>query len=109
MDKVLFNNSDKPEYILCAAVWFNDGIKHEHQPNNIKSGYVVCGQRHHNCFNTLSIITDKNLKEMNFGKCILGFLTSKNIFLNREKSGILAFKIKQINKPTKCLFSEDLY
>jgi hypothetical protein len=97
------------EYILCAAIWFNDGNKHEHQPNNIKSGYVVCGRRHHNCFTTVAIITSKNLKEMNYGKCIQGFLTSKNMFLNREEAGKLAFETKQINKPTDCLFSEDLY
>ena len=37
-------------YILCAAIWFKDGNKYEHQPKNVDSGIVVCERRHHNCF-----------------------------------------------------------
>ncbi len=40
------------EYILSAANYYNDGKKHEHQPNNIEIGFVVCGRRHHNCIGT---------------------------------------------------------
>lgn len=44
------------EYILCASIHFDDGKKHEHQPINIDTGFVVCGRRHHNCYRTLQAI-----------------------------------------------------
>lgn len=44
------------EYILCASIHFDDGKVHEHQPKNIKTGFVVCGRRHHNYYNTLQSI-----------------------------------------------------
>jgi hypothetical protein len=97
------------EYILCAAVWFDNGHKYEHQPINIKSGYVVCGQRHHNCFVTVSILRNEDLKNSKYGKCIQGFLTSNNSFVSREEGGEIAFIAGQIKEPTNCLFSEDLY
>ena len=28
------------EYILCAAIWFDDGVVHAHQPKNIDIGIV---------------------------------------------------------------------
>jgi len=40
------------EYILCAAIWCNDGKKHVHQPRNVPKGFVIGGRRHHNCFIT---------------------------------------------------------
>lgn len=39
------------EYILCAAIWYDDGKEYPHQPVNIKEGYVWCGRRHHNIIN----------------------------------------------------------
>ena len=109
----LFSNTKKPEYIICSAIYFKDGKKYEEQPKNIVDGFVVCGRRHSNCYITAwalsgsQEITDK-MNEVN-GKCIHGFLTSKNNFMNREEAGKLAFDMKQIDKPTNCLFSEDLY
>ena len=38
------------EYLLCAAVWYDTGVKCVHQPTNIDRGLVVCGMRHHNVF-----------------------------------------------------------
>lgn len=46
------NNSS--EYIICSAIHFDDGKEYVHQPKNIKSGFVVTGRRHHNCYNVLS-------------------------------------------------------
>lgn len=34
------------ERILCAAIWFKDGNKYEHQTKNVDSGFVVCDRRH---------------------------------------------------------------
>jgi len=33
-------------YIICAAIWFNDGKTYQHQPKNITEGIIVCGRRH---------------------------------------------------------------
>lgn len=96
----------KPEYIICAAIHFDDKLKHEHQPKNISSGYVVCGRRHHNVFVTANIICFGNVKA-NPDK--QGFLTSKDRFVNRKEAGEIAYAAKQITEPTTCLFSEDLY
>lgn len=109
----IFSNIKKPEYIICSAIHFNDGNKHEHQPKNITEGFVVCGRRHHNCYTITWILKDNELvtdkmTEAN-GKAIQGFLTSKDRFLNREQAGKLAYEMKQIDNPTNCLFSEDLY
>lgn len=97
------------EYIVCAAVWFKDGIQRDHQPININNGYVVCGHRHHNCFMTVSILKDETIQKSDYGMVIQGFITSTYKFLDRKESGKLAFESGQIKKETDCLFSEDLY
>ena len=48
--------SSETSYIICSAIWFQDDNVYVHQPNNIKSGIVVCGMRHHNCFLTAKYI-----------------------------------------------------
>lgn len=104
----LLANNDKAEYVICAAIWFCDGKEHVHQPKNIKSGFVVTGRMHHNCFYIASICIGEGYSETK-GTCVQGFLTSKDMFLDRKESAELAFKMKQIKEPTDCLFSEDLY
>ena len=102
----------KREYILCAAIWYNDGKERIHLPRNIKTGIVVDGWRHGNCIMILSemypnrdyIINNKTGKTT-----IQGFLTSEGMFVNRKDAGEIAFKAGQIDKETDCLFSEDLY
>ena len=94
-------------YITCSAIWFNDGIKHNHQPFNIETGFVICGHRHHNCFMTAYILNDnekvKGLEE------IQGFMTSENNFVDRKEGGQIAFKAGQTSELKTRLFSEDLY
>ena len=93
-------------YILCAAIWFQDGIKHLHQPINIDNGLVVLGYRHGNCFYTTMVL--KSMKQfMN----IQGFLTSKNRFVDRIEAKKIAYNASQIDSldGNKELFSEDLY
>lgn len=107
----ILSNSDKPEYIICAAIWLNDGGDYPHQPKNIETGFVVCGRRHHNCIATAVILNKwilKGLKESS-GKTVQGFLTSKDRFIDRREGGELALSQNQILEPTDCLFSEDLY
>lgn len=109
-----FGKPNNPEYVLCSAIYFNDGEKYEHQPQNIEAGFVLCGRRHHNIYASVMIINNKEMTALERmteanGKAIQGFLTSKDRFLNREEAGKLAYEMKQISKMTKCLFSEDLY
>ncbi len=107
MDEILANNK-KPEYIICAALWFKDGKQHVHQPRNVDSGFVVCGRRHHNCFYIASICIADGYSEVK-GSCVQGFLTSRDRFVDRAEGGKIAFEQKQINEETDCMFSEDLY
>lgn len=99
---------DVKEYILCAAIWYKDDNNHQHQPKNIQSGFVVCGRRHHNCFMVASICLAENYSSVK-GTAKQGFITNLDRFVDRREAGMIAFNANQINEPTDCLFSEDLY
>ena len=91
--------------ILCAAIHFDDGEKYQHQPKNIESGYVICGRRHHNILSVLfELGVNYNKKDM-----IQGFITSDDIFLNREDSAMVAFSAGQTKTCVNSLVSEHLY
>ena len=99
-------------YIICAAIWYNDGKERHNLPRNIKAGIVVGGWRHGNCITILHemfpnrdyIINNKDGKTT-----IQGFLTNKGMFVDREEAGRIAFEARQISAPNDYLFSEDLY
>ena len=100
------------EYIICAAIHYDDGKVYDHQPCNIKTGLVVAGRRHHNCIMTVAILTAKNWRKYAAGMTeTQGFLTSRDKFLNRQEAWKLAVDSKQIKTYEKenVLFSEDLY
>jgi len=102
----------KKEYILCAANFYDDGKVHVHMPKNIKTGFVVCGMRHHNCIAIFALMVgfpyDENgLKLMRTEE--QGFLTSNNRFVDREEGGRIAFAAKQTKKLIIRLHSEDLW
>lgn len=61
-------------YIICAAIWFNDGREHIHQPRNIEKGFVVCGRRHHNVYLTVADIKDVDYKEYEYCEEVQGFM-----------------------------------
>ena len=108
------NNESKPEYILCAAIWFNDNKSHQHQPKNIGPGFVICGRRHHNCYLTAALLyksVDELSEQYNEVKktAVQGFLTSKDRFVERAEAAHIAFEQKQIDTQPKILFSEHLY
>lgn len=97
------------EYILCAAIWFDDGIEHPHQPKNIPTGLVLCGHRHHCIFPQTQMLVSERKKEANINRETQGFLTNANRFVDRIEAGEIAFKAKQTDKHCLTLFSEDLY
>jgi len=96
------------EYLLCSAIWFDDGIDtYVHQPKNIKTGYVVCGRRHHNCFTTVAMLQGlRNKKEI---PDVQGFLTNTDRFVDRYEAAKIAFDAGQILEPVIKLFSEDVW
>ena len=106
-------NREVQQYILCAAIHFDDGKKYNHQPSNIKTGFVICGRRHHNCFATIATIKglDEWIEERKDYKVIQGFLTSTDLFLNREKSYSVAKECGQVTDKIigSILTSEDLW
>ena len=102
------NDDVKKEYITCSAIWFDDGEKHIFEPVNIETGFVVSGHRHHNCFNTMKILSNDIHTHVNFKK-EQGFLTNLNRFVDREEAAKIAYKAGQINTQITRLYSEDLY
>ena len=112
MSEDLEDRVKKEEYILCAAVHYDDKIVHEHQPRNIKRGIVVAGRRHHNCIMTAMILSNGTLKQ---NDQVQGFITSKDRFVNRKEAFQVAKKVNQFLIPEfgeteeKSLISEDLW
>jgi len=99
------------EEIICSAIWFDDGKEYVHMPKNIKTGYVICGRRHHNCFAILGQVLqkDKNYKDLDD---VQGFLTNFDRFVNREEAWKIAESANQIINQSGAkgtLYSEDLY
>ncbi len=107
------------EYILCAANYYDDNIVHTHTVNNIETGFVVCGRRHHNCISIFAQIVGFPYTEdgHKLHKTeIQGFLTNTNRFVNRQEAYMIAVNADQIIGPNKGretnpigLTSEDLY
>jgi len=124
-------NMRNEEYLVCSAIHFDNGRKYDQQPNNINTGMVICGLRHHNCFYTLISLfgiafndvcfnnesnfqflsTVEKIKEL-FGehKKIQGFLSNKNKFYDRKDALVIAREAGQVDKLiSQQLTSEDLW
>jgi len=101
------------EFILCSANHYDDGIEHSYSPKNIKTGFVVCGHRHHNCIGTFAQMvgfpySDEAHKLQNTEE--QGFLTNTNRFVDRKEACRIAILANQISDTQKeTLYSEDLY
>ena len=106
------------ERVICAAIWYDDGIHRPHLPKNIISGIVVGGWRHPNCMVALSELLYPNwqtdtlqnqLRISVLNKEVQGFLTSKGRFLDRKYAAWLHKENGGELNFTDELFSEDLY
>mgnify|MGYP000115640166 CR=1 FL=1 len=97
------------EYILCAAIWFDDGKKYPLQPFNIETGLVLCGWRHGCIYPQIGgLVTERH--KLGIYEKEQGFLTSKNRFVDRYEAMEIAKKQNQVSSTySKTLFSEDLY
>ncbi len=100
------------EYILCAAIWFDDGRIHKFQPKGIDVGIVLCGYRHNNIFTQIGGLV-KERKELGIYEKEQGFLTSYNRFVGRVEAYNIAVSAGQVepstNNPEEELYSEQLY
>ena len=126
------------DYILCAAVHYDNGLEYKFQKNyGIETGFVLCGYRHPMICDILPFnpyylkkifdIDDKeaiqkyeelNIKygwqEKDITRCKLtqGFITNKGVFVNRKEAYKIALNARQIDGSNGVdgeLFSEDLY
>jgi hypothetical protein len=118
--------NNQKEFILCAAIYVNDNKKHEQQPKNIDTGFVICGRRHNNCYQTIKDlkgdvniyfkslgISDNNHRENQ------GFITSLDRYVSRKEAWKIAKLNNQIqfgliaseneNEDESILISENLY
>jgi len=101
------------EHILCAAIHFDDGVTYVHSPDNIDTGFVICGRRHYDCFSTVKILSgvDKIIGK----EKVQGFMTNTNRFVNRQEAFEIAKWAGQIENfgrildKDAILMSEDLY
>lgn len=99
---------NREEYILCAAIHFDDGKQYAHQPRNIQTGIVLCGHRHSCIFQQIGGLVGER-KNLGIHEKEQGFLTNLNRFVNREEGAIIALNAGQIDNELKTLYSEDLY
>jgi hypothetical protein len=108
--------NNREEYIICSAVWFDDGEIHSHQPINIDIGIVYMGHRHCNCFASVGGLV-KERQDAGIYERQQGFLTSHNRFVSREEAAVIALKQDQFAsdeereevKITGYLYSENIY
>jgi len=111
------------EFILCAAIHFNDGIKRDNQAINIESGFIITGRRHHDCYAAIQAIgealgiSDAIVKTTinKADRDHQGFITSTNRYVNRSEAMQIAKSNNQIfhnmhdGEIGGILISEDLY
>lgn len=104
------------EYILCAAIHYDDGNFYVHQPKNIQTGLVMVGRRHHNCIINLSIALADRYNKNLASRGAQGFITNTDRYVNRKEAFKIAFAADQIihkfydpNNLDQILVSEDLY
>lgn len=94
--------------ILCSAIYIqNENIEMTHSPLNVEKGIVICGRRHCDCLEVISLLPKNIIKGH---KQIQGFITKDNYFVNREIAKYIAVNASQCEDDGKSmLFSEDLY
>lgn len=96
------------EYIICSAIWYNDGQQHDGQPRNIDIGFVIAGRRHYNCYATakalagidntikLKVENIENTMSREEYKKHQGFITSKDRYVDRREAYLIAKDVGQI-------------
>lgn len=93
------------EYILCAAIHYDDGKYYSHQPNGITTGFVISGYTHSAIIESIAIPFGRRITH----KDEQGFLTSTGKFVDRGDALDIAINNGQTTKSSGELYSEDLY
>lgn len=99
----------RPEFIVCSAIYYDDGKERVHNPTNLKDGLVVCGFRHHNCY---TLLAEMFPNREYIGKEVEGFLTSRHQFVDRQGAMRIAEQANQIHYKhgdVHELYSEDIF
>jgi len=99
------------EYIICAAIWYDDGIQEDDKDykekvkfpmhgkgrtftnDNIKTGFVIGGFRHGNCI----ALRPSNPRFNEDMYTVQGFLTSTGRFVDRWQGMYLAWMAGQVD------------
>ena len=89
------------EYIIAAAVYYDDSIFHEFKtPNNKQTGFVISGFRHAMAMDILQMIlpADKfeDFDDLSARGYTRGFLTSHNRYVDRFEGFLIARSYGQI-------------
>jgi len=72
------------EWIICPAIWIDDGKKHNNQPENILTGYVVYGIHIVDIFFRMSsrgIGKPLNIKSLKLSEVQEGYYTNYKRFV----------------------------
>lgn len=102
---------ENKEIVLCAAIYFDDGKFHPHQPKGILTGVIMCGYRHCSIFTQTGMLTSER-NGMGIYEKEQGFLTNKNRFVDRTEAAKIALEsgqIKELKYWEDRLDSSDLY
>ena len=95
----------RPEFIVCAAIWVNDGQKHSGQFDSLESGYLLCGVGHADCVSISALLNPHHsARDMRNS----GFVTNHRRFVGREEAAQIAYDAGQIKEKVETLYSEDL-
>lgn len=126
------------EYILCAAIHYDNGLTYKfHHNYGVETGFVLCGYRHPHIISVLptnpywlqrkfeegdeEVIQKYEELKCKYGwqedsltRCntIQGFITNEGRFVNRKEAFRIALAAGQIDESAGSngeLFSEDLY
>lgn len=90
--------------IICAAVKMITAIHHTKVWRGHRHNHALAAMRDELSYE----LNRKQLGELH--RCIKhGFMTSENLFVDRETAAKIAFEAGQIKNPKKELYSEDLY
>lgn len=103
-----YKQQEKKPFILCAAIWYNDGITRPNLPSNVATGVVICGRRHSNCRSTANLLIESPLIDK-LVEVMCGYLTSDDRFVDRREAGEIAYAAGQISEKVANLSSCDLY
>ena len=131
-------NYKQKEYILCAAIHYDNGLVYNfHYNYGVETGFVLCGYRHPHIISVLptnpywlknkfndgneEVIQKYEELKVKYGwqensltRCetIQGFITNKGRFVDRKEAFKIALAAGQIDESAgvdRELFSEDLY